>query len=118
MNLVRYLLLGEVTPEVRAARKRAYHRRYWHSRDDLKVKDRDRKREKYATDAEYREQRKAAERERRRAMTPEQRAANYQRRKARDMELTPEEYERRRLMRNEAARRWKAKKKESTIVHA
>lgn len=102
MNLIRYLLLGETTPEVKAARTRQYHREYMRAR--------------YANDVQFRERRKADERARQRAMTAEQRAARYQQRKVREMKLTPEEFERRRARQREACRRWRQKKKETTCV--
>ena len=112
MDLIRYLLLGEVTPEVRAERARRYHRSYLRAREDLKEKDKARKRARYATDEQFREKRKAYARERQKAMAPEQRAAAYQRRKEREAQLPVEEFERKRARRIEATRRWRQKKKE------
>lgn len=113
MNLIRYLLLGEATPEVKAARTRQYHREYMRAREDLKENDKARKRARYASDVQFRERRKADERARRQAMTAEQRAAQYQQRKVREATLPPEEFERRRARRAEACRRWRQKNKET-----
>lgn len=102
----------QALPEfLRQAYVRKYHREYWHAHPEYKVRDLARKNEKYANDPEYREKKKATERERRRNWTPEQHAADYQRRKLKSLELTDAEYNRRRQKQNERSRKWRAKKK-------
>lgn len=108
------VLRGELPPGVKEAAVRKYHRDYMRSRDDLKARDAERKAELYAHDPDYRERRKAAERERRANMTAEQRAADYARRKARLMKLSPEEYARRLNAAAQRTRRWRQKQKEQT----
>lgn len=106
------VLRGAIPPVIAGERRRKYHREFWHAHPDYKVRDTERKAERYATDPDFRKQRKAAERERRAGMTAEQRAADNARRKARMIKLSPEEYERRLNAAAERCRRWRQKQKE------
>lgn len=106
-----WVLTGKRPAIIGQTLTRKYHRDYWRAHPEYKQNDAARKREKYATDPEYREKRKQAERERQKKKTPEQRAAEYQRRKLQTLELTDAEYNRRREKQNERSRKWRAKKK-------
>lgn len=112
MDIIKYLLLNEVPEAVRKHRERKYHREYMRSRVDLRANDAARKNQRYATDPEYRERRKAAERARRKAFNPEQRKAIAQRRKERLAALPEAEYERRRQAATERVRKHRQRKKE------
>lgn len=111
MSLIQLVLSGALPPAVEDAKRRAYHRAFWHAHPEYKQADAERKRERYATDPEFRERRKEDERGRRAAMTPEQRAADRQRRKNRLVALSAEEYERRMRKQAEKSKRWRAKVK-------
>lgn len=110
---IRSIIKGELPPVVKKARVRQYHREYWHAHPEHHEADKVRKATRYATDHEYREKRKAAERERRASMSAEQKAADNQRRKLKVAAMSEAEYQAHLAKQRERTQRWRAKKKAS-----
>ena len=110
MSLIQYVLSGTLPPEVAEAKRKAYHRNYWHAHPEYQERDTKRKRERYASDPEYREKRRAESRKIRASMTEEQRAAERARRKARIIEMTEQEYQNHLEKQAERSKRWRQKR--------
>ena len=67
MSAIVQILTGELPAHVKDAKRKKYHRDHWHAHPEYKTANAARKRERYATDEEYREQRKQQEQQRRSA---------------------------------------------------